>query len=283
VRPTGTTDVGLTFPILQREVQKRAVRSMLSEGPCGPLVFLWALGTAAFVLLGLPLLILPLSAAAVAIGWRMLTEYARDQRVRARLVRSVIRARCPPPNIPDPALQWRLDKGQHLFIEITIKVMEGPRTNRDLSRERLVAQAAEMLATLYESARQVQEFDRVLEIVGEAPAEPVKSAERSIARELPGLLGTNAAALRREAEHASDLTGEAVEQLQTLLLQLTQLGVQAIDLVRTAEFGREAREALERMQAEVSTRQAVADRVIADLAEPAETTWMGTTRIEKGR
>jgi len=257
---------------------------MLSEGPGGPLVFLWALGTAAFLVpLGLPLLILPLSVTAVAIGWGMLVEYARDHAVRARLVRSVIQERCRPPDVPDPALHWRLNKGQHLFIEITLKVMEGSGADRDPSRDRLIAQAGEMLAMLYESARQAKEFDRVLEIVGESQAVLVTGAQRSLVRQLPGLLGTNAAALRQEAEHASDLTVEVVEQLQTLLLQLTQLGVQAIDLVRGAEFSREAREALERMQAEVSTRQAVADQVIADLAGPDETTWIRSTPIEKGR
>src|SRR5688500_8217510 len=99
---------------------------MLMEGPGGPLVFLWALGTSVFLIpLGLPLLIVPLSVAAVAIGLRMFAEYARDQTVRARLARSVIQSRCPPPRVSDPAVNLRLDKGQHLFIEITLKVMEG--------------------------------------------------------------------------------------------------------------------------------------------------------------
>jgi len=278
-RPSGTTDLGLTYPILQREIQKRAVRSMLSEGPGGPLVFLWALGTAAFLVpLGLPLLIVPLSVAAVVIGWRMLAEYPRDQTVRARLVRAVIQEQCPIPSVKDPAVHWRLNQGQHLFIEITLKVMEGSRADGDPSRERLIAQAGEMLAMQYESARQAQEFARVLDIVQEGTGGPGWSL-----RSLPGLLGANTFALREEAERASALTDEVVEQMQTLLLQLTQLGVRAIDLVRAAEFAREAYEAIERMQAEVSTRQAVADQVIAELAGPAEPTWIGPTSIEKGR
>jgi hypothetical protein len=256
---------------------------MLTEGPGGPLVFLWALGTSVFLVpLGLPLLIVPLSVAAVAIGWRMFAEYARDQTVCARLARSVIQTRCPRPSVSDPAVHLRLDKGQHLFIEITLKVMERSSADRDPIQERLIAQAGEMLGMLYESARQAQEFDRVLEIVGAAQAPPVTGAERCHIHQLPGLLGTNAAALRQEAEDASALTAEVVEQMQTLLLQLTQLGVQAIELVRAAEFAREARESIDRFQAEVSTRQAVADQVIADLAGPGETAWMRSIPIEKG-
>ena len=71
----GTPDVGLTYPILQREMKKRAVRSMFVEGRGGPLVFLWAIGAAAFVaLLGQPVLILPLTAGAVVIGWLMTAD-----------------------------------------------------------------------------------------------------------------------------------------------------------------------------------------------------------------
>jgi hypothetical protein len=283
VRLSGTTDIGLTYPILQREVRRRAVRSILTEGPGGPLVFLWALGTSLFLVpLGLPLLIVPLSIAAVAIGWRMFAEYARDQTVRARLARSVIQSWCPPPRGSDPAVNSRLDNGQHLFIEITLKIMDGSSADRDPSRERLIAQAAEMLCLLYESARQAQEFDRVLQIVGEAQASPITGDEGSHLRHLPGLLSTNVAALRQEVERASDLTAELVEHMQTLLLQLTQLGVPAMDLVRGAESAREARESIEWMQVEVSTRQAVADEVIADLGGPSETAWMPSIPIEKG-
>jgi hypothetical protein len=282
-RPAGRTDIGLTYPILFREVEKRAIRCFLTDGPGGPLVFSWAVGAAVFLgVLAFPVLILPLSVSAAVIGWRMLTEYTRDPAVRARLVRSVIQERCPPPNVTDAAFHSCLRNGQNLFIEVTLKVMGGRTADRDATREDLVAQACEMLGTLYESGRQAQEFQRVLEIVGQTQVAPDVGAELAFVHHSSGLLRANAATLREGVARASNLATEIVDQLQTLLLQVTQLGVQAIDLVRGAAFAREARQAIEQIQMEVSTRQAVAQQVIADLAGPSETTRLQPTAIEKG-
>jgi hypothetical protein len=97
------------------------------------------------------------------------------------------------------------------------------------------------------------------------------------------LLAANTAALAREAEQAAACIAASIEQMQTLLLQITQLGVEAADLVRTAEFTRQARESLEHLQAEVSARHAVADQVIADLASPLHITWISADPLAKGR
>ena len=68
--------------------------------------------------------------------------------------------------------------------------------------------------------------------------------------------------------------------MQTLLLQLTQLEVRAIDLVRASERTHETNEALQRVQAEVTTRQQVADEVIAELALTSSSTV--SDRFERG-
>jgi hypothetical protein len=188
--------------------------------------------------------------------------------VRERIARTVIAARCPPPRIGEPTLQSRLQTGHALFIEISLEVLEGEDDGRDAGRDRLMRQASEMLAMLYESARQAYELKRVLIVVGESTAD-IEPRRLAAPDDHAGLLGTNTTALRQQAERASDLTADVVGQMQTLLLQLTQLGTRAIDLVRAAEFTREARDALDLMQAEVAMRHAVAEELIAELSEPS--------------
>src|SRR2546428_12116223 len=92
------------YPLLQREVKRRAVRLMLSEGPGGPLAFLWALSAAIFLAaLRLPLLIVPLSAAALACGWLMLRDFARDRAIVGRLVPAIVRDLWPAPDVSGEA------------------------------------------------------------------------------------------------------------------------------------------------------------------------------------
>ncbi len=271
-RLSSASDHSVTYPSLQRELKRRAGGSMITGGPGGLLVFMWTVGAAVvLVVLSLPLLMLPLTAAAIGIGVLMFRDYVQDPAVIARLVPAVVRDLCPAPIVSDLTIEAQLEQARQLFAEIALKVIETTRGDRDPGRSFLIGQAGDMLALQHDLAGQVSEFDRVLGIVGQTSAEPAT------------LLATNTAALRREAEQSAAFIAEIVEQMQTLLLQITQLGVRAVDQVRAAEFTRHARESLDQTQAEVSTRQAVADRVIADLANPTQMTWVSAEPIEKGR
>ena len=206
--------VARAYPLLQRELKRRAVRLMLSEGPGGPLAFLWALSAAIFLAaLRLPLLIVPLSAAALACGWLMLRDFARDRAVVQRLVPPIVRDLWPAPNIPDAAVEERLAEGQQLFAEIAIRALAGGYS--EASAELIVSQAADLVAMQHELARQARELGRVLELAGHSGHG---------ASQLGGLLAANASLVRAEAEKAAALTAEIVDQLQALLLQLSRAG-----------------------------------------------------------
>jgi hypothetical protein len=75
---------------------------------------------------------------------------------------------------------------------------------------------------------------------------------------------------------------EIIGQLEILLLQITQLGAGMLDVVQAGEFARQARESLEHIQVEVTTRQAAADRLFADLATHAPNTRLSADPLEKG-
>ena len=259
------------YASLQHALKRRAIGYLLTGGPGGLLVSMWALGAAGFVvLLDMPWLILPLTVAAIAIGVLMLRTCIHDLAVIARFVPAVVRDLYPAPAVSDRAIRGQLEHGQRLFAEIALKVIEITRGERDPGRAFLIGQAGEMVILQHDVARQAAEFARILDIVGQTRAGPAT------------LLAANTAALGREAEQAAARIAESIQQMQTLLLQITQLGVQAADLVRTAESTRQARESLEHMQAEVSTRHAVADRVIADLASPMPTTRTSADHLAKG-
>lgn len=263
-----------SYLVLEREVNRRITRHTFYEGQGAPLLFLWAVGLAVFLVpLDAPLLVIPWSGLAVGIGWLMVRDAQRNQALRARLTGALLEQRFPASVFADPMLRARVGRGQALFVEISIKVAEAAGHADRPSRNHVLAHACEMVAMQYQTARQTHEFARVLEIAGEGGQGRGKSPTTV------SLLDANAAAISREIERVADLSDEIGRQLQTLLLQLAQLDVRAIDMVRAAEFARQARESLEQMQAEVSIQREVAERVIADLAPlPLEEGTTGTRK-----
>jgi hypothetical protein len=261
----------LSYGSLQRELNRQAFGSMIMDGPGGSLIFAWAIGVATFiVLLGMPLLIVPLTGAAAVISVRTFRAYMQDPVVMARILPGVVRELCSAPGVSDRTIEAVLEHGHRLFAEIVVKVIWTTRGESNPSRALLVGQALEMVLLQRDLASQAAELARVLQFVGQTGAGPAS------------LIVTNTVAMRRQADQAAAVMDEIIEQLEILLLQITQLGVGKLDLVQAGEFARQARESLEQMQVEVSTRQAVADRLFADLATPAPNTRISADPIEKG-
>jgi len=265
------SNTALSYAALQRVLKRRSFASMIIEGPGGSLIFVWALAAATFiVLLGTPLLIVPLTVAAAVIGVRTFREYVQDPVVLARVLPGVVRDLYAAPGVSDRSLMALLEHGQQLFVEIVLKIGRSTRGETHPGRALLIRQALEMVLFQRDLARQATESARVLELVTQTPAGS------------GSLIATNTAAMRRQAEHSVAIMDEIVEQLEVFLLQITQLGGSNLDAVHAGEFARQARESLEQMQVEVTTRQAMADRLFADLAPPAPNTRISDDRIEKG-
>src|SRR5438270_3459137 len=110
---TSMSNTALSYAALQRVLKRRSFASMIIEGPGGSLIFVWALAAATFiVLLGTPLLIVPLTVAAAVIGVRTFREYVQDPVVLARVLPGVVRDLYAAPGVSDRSLMALLEHGQ---------------------------------------------------------------------------------------------------------------------------------------------------------------------------
>ena len=257
----------LTYNRLQSQAGRQLYRYALTQGQVGPLVFLWALGIAVFILLPSlwpsgaedfqPIWVFMLfwTIVVLAIGYGMVRSYLSDRRVCEQLLHSALERQCLMRESWEPSL-WtsvRINRGTGILVEAALDIDElelgsGP----DLDLRRAFDDACGMFWLQYSLTKNAEELERNLR--GDGSGHP----------EDPGMPGTDPGAtvavgmLERDLEAAQALTAqaryqadEASEQLVAFLPALQALkgpGVHCYQLA-AAELAQETAEVLERMRA----------------------------------
>lgn len=257
----------LTYEILQHEVKVQVIPYTLLRGQGGPLLLLWSVGIAVFLLSNLWVYALPLTGAMLAFGFGAMRGYLKDRQVQEILFRSIIEKRYPRQKLTDAGLQSSVQRGIDIFVEIALKITEIEKVpGKNLSLRRVLTDADGMLSLQYESAKQAEEFDRGLRLIGSGYGVGTDlKPTRPEATEAGRLREQNITVIRKEAGQARSLARDIVQQLETLMLQIFQLEQRASDIVRTEEFARETEETLGKIQAEVNARREAAQSVIETL------------------
>ena len=257
----------LTYNTLQSQANRQLFRYALTQGQVGPLVFLWALGIAVFVLLPslAPLgadgfqpiwvFMLPWTMVVLAIGYGMVRSYLGDRQACEQLLHSALERQCLRREFWDLSL-WtgvRIHRGTDILVEAALDIDEleqGP--GPDLDLRRAFGDACSMLWLQYSLTKNAEELERNLGAVGSGY--PVA----------PGLSGTDpettvaVGTLQRDLEAAQELTtqarsqaDEASEQLVAFLPALQTLKGQGAHCYQlaAAELAQETADVLERMRA----------------------------------
>jgi hypothetical protein len=249
----------LTYDALQREVSKQILRATFLHGQGAPLAFLWAVGAGLFtVTWGLPQYALLWSAASLGFAGLMGRDSLRNSRNWATASRQLLDARFTTDRISENRHREAVRKGIDLFHEVLLKLAEMKRNGAlDDDLMDVVSEMDRLLNLQCESARQVEELERILSLVG---------IDQKLATGAIHLREENVAAIRHEileSETVIDLIGE---RLETLLLQVYRVETGASDVVARAEARRRSAEALDRIQQVVDGRRDAARQLIELLA-----------------
>jgi hypothetical protein len=155
-----------------------------------------------------------------------------------------------------------------ILTEIAQRIHEVERGGRTADRARTAfADASGLVDLQLESARQAESLDRVLTIVARNDG-----ATRTVGPGGPedALRQQNIEAVRSEAQAADALIATIGQRLETILLQMSQLDRETIDLVRADAAVRESGEAVQRLQDTVESRRRAATKLIAVLSSEDE-------------
>jgi hypothetical protein len=198
----------------------------------------------------------------------MINDALRDPRAAGAMIRPYLRHHYPIQGLGDPGHQRAMSKGIDMFGEIIVKV-EGMRKRQDDDGDLLesVSVASALLSLQYESAKQAEEFQRILGLIEGQQTTPEGSETR--ARGVAGLdpsdsallRDVNVSAIQREATEAEGVITGVVQRLETLMLQVLQMERRTIDIVASAETRRESAEALGRLQRWVEARRRAVHRL----------------------
>jgi hypothetical protein len=279
----------LTYRELQREVRKEAIRYALVRGQGGAVLFLWAVGVSVFWLGELLVYAAIWTAASLLICTLAVTSYLRNPRARTAATRSLLDARFPTGWLTEPRHREALRKGTEVCVELLAKVQtirQSPGADGD--ELDAVPEAGRLLALQYESAKQAEEFHRILGLVSSitvahAPArESARRGPTPHSADALALYEENIRAIEGEAGEAEDLVGVIADQLETLLLQVLRIERRTVDVVTGVETRRQSQAALERLQQTVDARRTAATWLLEGLAPGRKAAHRTDRRADRG-
>jgi hypothetical protein len=248
----------LTYESVQSEGGKRLVRYTFARGQGGPLALLWTLGTCLFVFLGNSPPYAAFWTLAIAVFASLIVrDTLRNPRARAIVSRELLEARFPVRGFAETRHRDAVQKAIDAFVEVLVKLHDIERV-RGLHHDvaDAVTEIDRLLALQCESARQVEELERILRFVG--------SRRQSSSADLHE---ENVAAVQREVAEAGALIELIGQRVETLLLQVYRAETSSVDAVTRAEGRRRSGEALDRLQHIVDARRAAASQLI-ELVDP---------------
>jgi hypothetical protein len=262
------------YPDLQGRLRSEGLRRAFTHGRAGQLTFLLVLGAGILAVpLAAPLLAAGYAAACVALMVPTVRQGLTDPVAQREIMAATIGQRFDSAAIPTPARRAAIDASVAILVEIAQRILEVEGGTRVADRARAAfADAAGLVDLQLESARQAESLERVLTIV--ARNDQVIDAS-TVARPSPAsddrnLRQQNIDAVRAEAVAADELIQTIGQRLETILLQMSQIDRETIDLVRADEAVRESGEAVQRLQDVVESRRRAASRLISVLSTEDE-------------
>ena len=202
-----------------------------------------------------------------------------DPAAQREIMTATIGQRFNAADIPTPGRRAAIEASVGILVEIALRIHEVERGGRTADRARTAfADAAGLVDLQLESARQAESLERVLAIV--ARNDQLASARHPLGAEGGAdpaavsndrqLRQQNIDAVRAEAVAADELIETIGQRLETILLQMSQIDRETIDLVRADEAVRESGEAVQRLQDVVESRRRAASRLISVLSPEDE-------------
>jgi hypothetical protein len=264
------------YPDLLGRLRSDGLRRAFTHGRGGQLAFLLVLGVGILAVpLAAPLLAVGYAAACLALMVPTVRQGMADPGAQREILAAAIGERFSAADIPTPARRAAIEASTGILVEIALRIHAVEQGGRVADRARAAfADAAGLVDLQLESARQAESLERVLAIVarndtlsGASSAGPGPGSASAADRDLRQ---QNIDAVRAEAVAADELIATIGQRLETILLQMSQIDRETIDLVRADAAVRESGEAVQRLQDVVESRRRAASRLISVLSTEDE-------------
>ena len=264
------------YPDLLGRLRSDGLRRAFTHGRGGQLAFLLVLGVGILAVpLAAPLLAAGYAAACLALMVPTVRQGMADPGAQREILAAAIGERCSAADIPTPARRAAIEASIGILVEIALRIHAVEQNGRVADRARAAfADAAGLVDLQLESARQAESLERVLAIVARndtlAGASSGGTGPGSASTADRDLRQQNIDAVRAEAVAADELIATIGQRLETILLQMSQIDRETIDLVRADAAVRESGEAVQRLQDVVESRRRAASRLISVLSTEDE-------------
>jgi len=259
----------LTSQAIQRALRQRLLRHVFLRGTGAPLLFLWVMSAGGlWAVLGQAGWALLVTGVCLLSGGLIVREYWRSAPLRAQLIRALFAERFPLDDLgTDTALRASLARGLTYGTEIVVKILAlAPQHAQDPELLHVLTDTDGLVALQRETARHLSELQRVLTLIeGRQDVSPTRPGPT---RATACLQQENLRALHETLQQARAAIDEITQQLETLLLQVTQMDRRAGDMVRTAQVAQAATETLGHLQRSVNARRQAAEELLATLYPP---------------
>ena len=230
------------------------MRYSLKQGQAGPLLFLWALGIAVFILLNHSWALLPWTFVVLALVYGMMRSYLDNRQVREQLLRSALEMKSRRHESWDSTL-WSsapIQQGAGFLVSAALDVDDMEKEHgRDPDLRRAFADAYSMLWLQYSLAQNAEQLERGLRRAGPSyPLTPGLTGQDSEVTMAMGPSRSSQEALEELKTQAQTRVNEVHEQLEAFLPALRALKKHDVCSYQlaAAELSRETADVLARIQ-----------------------------------
>ncbi len=251
-------ELALTFDTLQSQAARQLFSYSLKQGQAGPLVFLWALGIAAFILLDLHwVLLLFWTVVVLTLVYGMARSYWGDRQVRQQLLGSALERQWWGQESWDSSL-WMsvpIQQGAHDLVLAALDVDDlekerGP----DADLRRAFADACGMLWLQYSLAKDAEQLERGIRLsrysYSVTPGLTSGDPELTVPVESLQVSQEAVAELATQAQNHVNETQEQLEAFLPALRVLKDHNVRSYQIA-AAELSRETADVVGRIQARI--------------------------------
>lgn len=251
-------ELELTYNSLQSQANRQILSYSLKQGQAGPLVFLWALGIAAFILMSLHWAwLLFWTIVVLTLVYGMVRSNLGDRQIRQQLLRSALERQWWGQESWDSTL-WMsvpIQQGAHVLVLAALYVDDlekerGP----DADLRRAFADACGMLWLQYSLAKNAEQLERSLRLARSgSPVTPGLSSvdtEVTVPVELSKVSQEAVAELTTQARTRVNEVHDQLEAFLPALRVLKDHNVRSYQIA-AAELSRETADVLGRMQARI--------------------------------
>jgi class 3 adenylate cyclase len=249
----------LTYTALRSAIFRRVLHYTFS----GPLLLAWSSGVFIFIaVLDQPMFAAVWSAVSALLGLILTSDHLNSVNAHEQLFRSIFGKQFQYDKFNDPSLKRIVEKQVTVLSEVALKLFQIEKERGvDSDLRRLVPLGQDMVALLWNTAAEIEELERGLELAAGAPVEGSTLGRLTKKTAAIGDQRDSKEDIARQIEQARYFMDNIVYHLESLMLKVFQVAQLPKDSARNSELSREYEEVANKLRDAAQSR--CADRYVS--------------------